>query len=79
MTKQPAVLKIRRNIDRPSLSQYEKFIGLPIGNIIDAQGRIGAIDYRIKPVTTIHRFTGPVLTVDSSPAPPQADRLGMTL
>ena len=67
MTKPPAVLKIRRNIDRPSQSQYEKFIGLPIGNIIDAQGRIGAIDYRIKPVTSAHSFTGPVQTVDAGP------------
>ena len=67
MAAQPAVLTINRKIDRPSPSSYEKFAGLPIGNIIDAQGRTGAIDYRIKPVTTSHRFCGPVVTVDAGP------------
>jgi len=67
MANQPAVLTIKKTIDRPSSSDYEKFIGLPIGNIIDAQGRIGAVDYKIKPITTAHKFTGPVLTVDAGP------------
>ena len=67
MANQPAVLTIKKTIDRPSSSDYEKFIGLPIGNIIDAQGRIGAVDYKIKPITTSHKFTGPVLTVDAGP------------
>ena len=67
MANQPAVLTVKKTIDRPSLSDYEKFIGLPIGNIIDAQGRIGAVDYKIKPITTAHKFTGPVLTVDAGP------------
>ena len=67
MATQPAVLTIKKTIDRPSSSDYEKFIGLPIGNIIDAQGRIGAVDYKIKPITTAHKFTGPVLTVDAGP------------
>ena len=67
MAEQPAVLTINKKIDRPSLSSYEKFTGLPIGNIIDAQGRTGAIDYRIKPVTTSHGFCGPIVTVDAGP------------
>ena len=67
MAEQPAVLTINRKIDRPSPSSYEKFNGLPIGNIIDAQGRSGAIDYRIKPITSMHRFIGPVLTIDAGP------------
>lgn len=67
MAEQPAVLTICNNIDRPSATLYEKFIGLPIGNIVDAQGRSGAVDYRIKPVTSVYRFTGPVLTVNAGP------------
>ena len=67
MAEQPAVLTVQRNIDRPVLSQYEKFKDLPIGNIIDAQGRTGALDYRIKAITSAHRFTGSVFTVDAGP------------
>ena len=67
MADQPAVLKIKRSIDRPSSSTYEQFVGLPIGNIIDAQGRVGAIDYRIKAITSVNTFVGPIITVDAGP------------
>lgn len=67
MADPPAVLTIKRSVNRLSPSEYKRFSGLPIGNIVDAQGRTGAIDYRIKPITTRHRFTGPVLTINAGP------------
>ncbi|MCG6931013.1 MAG: hypothetical protein LJE64_10710 [Desulfofustis sp.] len=67
MAAQAAVLTIKKDFDRLSPSAYEKFSGLPIGNIIDAQGRVGALDYRIKPITTAHAFSGPVITIDAGP------------
>lgn len=67
MAYQPAVLTIKKSIDRLSPSAYEKFTDLPIGNIIDAQDRVGAIDYRIKAITTANIFSGPVVTLDAGP------------
>lgn len=67
MADQPVVLTVKKNVDRLSPSAYEKFTDVPIGNIIDAQGRVGAVDYRIKAITTATRFSGSVFTVDAGP------------
>jgi 4-hydroxy-4-methyl-2-oxoglutarate aldolase len=37
--------------------------GAPIGFVVDAQGRFGGLDHRIKPVTPHALFCGPALTV----------------
>ena len=42
-------------------------MNLPTGNVCDAQERVGALDYRIKPVSEISQFCGTALTVDSGP------------
>ncbi len=67
MSDKPAVLTINRSFKRPSPVLYEPFTGVPIGNIVDAQGRIGALDYRIKPVCSVCSFLGPAMTVDAGP------------
>ena len=67
MSDKPAVLTINRSFKRPSPRLYELFAGLPIGNIVDAQGRTGALDYRIKPVCSACSILGPAFTVDAGP------------
>jgi 4-hydroxy-4-methyl-2-oxoglutarate aldolase len=37
--------------------------GAPIGFVVDAQGRFGGLDFRIRPVTSSAGFCGPALTV----------------
>lgn len=54
-------LIIKRRFHRSSVPLVMK--GVPIGFIVDAQGRFGGLDYRIKPVTAVTTFCGPALTV----------------
>ena len=61
-------LIIKRNFKRTAQKLVKQFMGLPTGNVCDAQGRVGALDYRIKPVTGMSRFCGTALTVDTGPA-----------
>jgi 4-hydroxy-4-methyl-2-oxoglutarate aldolase len=67
MADQETALTIKRNFSRTALKFVKQFMNLPIGNICDAQQRIGALDYRIKPVSETARFCGTALTVDSGP------------
>ena len=60
-------LTIKRNFKRTAVKLSKKFIGLPTGNVCDAQGRTGALDYRIKPVSKVSQFCGTALTVDAGP------------
>ncbi len=60
-------LTIKRNFTRTALKFVKQFMNLPIGNICDAQQRVGALDYRIKPVSETSQFCGTALTVDSGP------------
>ena len=54
-------LIIRRHIPRPLVPAVMR--GAPIGFVVDAQGRFGGLDHRIKPVTSNAVFCGPALTV----------------
>ena len=67
MTTQDAALTINRNFKRAEEQIIKKFDNIPTGNVCDAQGRVGALDYRIKPITQTTVFTGVALTVNSGP------------
>lgn len=67
MADQETALTIKRNFTRTAPKFVKQFKNLPIGNVCDAQQRIGALDYRIKPVSETSQFCGIALTVDSGP------------
>lgn len=60
-------LTIRRNFPRTDGELVARFAELPTGVVCDAQARVGALDYRIRPVTSATRFHGPALVVDAGP------------
>jgi len=67
MTVKETALTIKRNFKRTGPQLVKKLVGLPTGNVCDAQGRIGALDYRIKPVSKMSQLCGTALTVDAGP------------
>jgi 4-hydroxy-4-methyl-2-oxoglutarate aldolase len=67
MAAKEAALTIRRNFTRTASKFVKKFMNLPTGNVCDAQGRVGALDYRIKPVSEASQFCGTALTADTGP------------
>jgi 4-hydroxy-4-methyl-2-oxoglutarate aldolase len=67
MAANPPALTVRRNFARPSSELIAKLREAPTGWIVDANGRRGALDYRIRPITHAVRFCGVALTVHSRP------------
>jgi 4-hydroxy-4-methyl-2-oxoglutarate aldolase len=67
MAAEETALTIKRNFTRAAQKFVKQFMNLPIGNVCDAQERVGALDYRIKPVSEMSQFCGTALTVDSGP------------
>jgi 4-hydroxy-4-methyl-2-oxoglutarate aldolase len=67
MAAKETALTIKRNFPRADRELVKKFCNLPTGNVCDAQGRVGALDYRIKPVGRASQFCGIALTVDAGP------------
>ena len=67
MAAKETALTIKRNFKRTGQKLVRKFMNLPSGNVCDAQGRTGALDYRIKPVSKTSRLCGTALTVDAGP------------
>lgn len=61
------VLKAARNIVRATKEQLAAFEGVPVGNIVDAIGRTGAMAAHIKPVTKATDMIGSAITVDAGP------------
>lgn len=61
------LLKTPRSIPRAQESDVADFNAAPVGNIADALGRSGAMDYRIKAITVANQFCGSALTVDAGP------------
>jgi 4-hydroxy-4-methyl-2-oxoglutarate aldolase len=55
------MLTIRRNFPRPA--SLDAFKDVPTGFLVDANGRRGALDFRIRPITARKRFMGTALTV----------------
>jgi 4-hydroxy-4-methyl-2-oxoglutarate aldolase len=67
MAAEETALTIKRNFTRAAQKFVKQFMNLPIGNVCDAQERVGALDYRIKPVSEMSQFCGTALTVDNGP------------
>jgi 4-hydroxy-4-methyl-2-oxoglutarate aldolase len=65
MAANPPVLTVRRNFPRPPEALVARFRDAPSGWVVDANGRRGALDYRIRPITRSMRFAGVALTVHS--------------
>ena len=66
MAAHETALTIRRNFDRPPAEVLRAFGKVPTGNVCDSQGRIGALDYRIKPVSAASSFCGSALPVETT-------------
>jgi 4-hydroxy-4-methyl-2-oxoglutarate aldolase len=65
----PPVLTIRANFPRPTRKTVDGFAGAPTGNVVDAMGGSGAIDYRIKPLESVSKVTvGVALTCNAGPS-----------
>lgn len=62
-----AVLRAARDIPRAERADIEAFGAAPVGNVVDAIGRTGAMDPAVKPVTPKNRFAGAALTVEAGP------------
>jgi regulator of RNase E activity RraA len=55
------------NTPRPSEDLIAPFRDAPAGNVCDAMDRLGAMDYRLKPLDPASRLCGPALTVRTRP------------
>jgi len=60
-----AALTIRSKFPRPAPATVARFAGAASGHVVDALGRRGALDHRIRCVTKVAAFTGVALTVRS--------------
>ena len=63
----PPALMVRRNFPRPPETLVNRLREMPTGWVVDANGRRGAVDYRVRPLTRAMRFCGVALTVQSRP------------
>ncbi len=72
MIEDPPLLTVRSSFERPAAAAVEALAGAPTGHLVDALGGLGALDYRIKPVTpalpTDQVFCGVAVTCDCGPA-----------
>jgi len=59
--------RIYLNTPRPAVELVAAFRDAPTGNVCDAMDRLGALDYRIKPLVPDSRLAGPALTVRTRP------------
>ena len=60
-------LNAPRQIVRAKAQDIAFFADAPVGNIVDALGRAGAMDAQIKPITKAAKFAGSALTVNAGP------------
>ena len=60
-------LTAARTIARANPDDVAHFADAPVGNIVDAIGRTGAMDLAIKPTTQAQTFSGSALTVNAGP------------
>jgi 4-hydroxy-4-methyl-2-oxoglutarate aldolase len=56
-------ITIRRSFARPSNDIIERFRNIPSGWVVDALGRRGALDHRLRPLFPAPAFAGSALTV----------------
>lgn len=62
MSDRPGIT-VRKDFPRPPRELVARFAEIPTGWVVDAQGRRGAIDHRIRPLLPPGRFAGVALTV----------------
>ena len=67
MSTQTPALTIKRSFPRPDREWIDLFRGVPTGFVVDARGRTGALDYRIRPLIEPCAFAGPAVTVQTVP------------
>jgi 4-hydroxy-4-methyl-2-oxoglutarate aldolase len=65
MANQAPALTVRRIFPRPAHDLVQRLAKFPTGWVVDANGRRGALDYRVRPLTKAVRFCGVALTVHS--------------
>ena len=58
-------LTVRRGFPRPDPAHVRALTGIAVGWVVDAMGRQGALDHRIRPISAAAVFTGVALTVRS--------------
>lgn len=63
---EPVALTIRRPWKRPDPAKLSALAGVPSGFLVDALGRSGSIDHRIRPVWDGPAFVGSALPVGST-------------
>jgi regulator of RNase E activity RraA len=59
--------RIYMNTPRPPAGLVGRFHNVPTGNVCDAMDRMGAMDYRLKPLASDSWMAGPALTVRTRP------------
>ena len=57
--------RIKRNFERPAKELIEAFRGIPVANIDDNMGRIGAVDSSIYPLNPNAKLLGTAFTVNA--------------
>jgi 4-hydroxy-4-methyl-2-oxoglutarate aldolase len=72
MIEDPPLLTVRSDFERPAAAAVAALADVPTGHLVDALGGLGALDYRIKPVTPARPadqvFCGVAVTCDCGPA-----------
>ena len=63
MAANPPALTVRRNFPRPEARLVDAFREAATGWVADANGRRGALNYRVRPLTRATHFCGVALTV----------------
>ena len=66
MIEDPPPLVFATSVERPSAEEIAQFRGAPTSFVVDALGGVGALDWRIKPVTG-GALVGVALTCDCGP------------
>jgi 4-hydroxy-4-methyl-2-oxoglutarate aldolase len=67
MAASPPALSIRKRFARPDPQQVASFKGVQSGYVVDARGRKGALDHRVRPLTANMEFHGVAVTVQTRP------------
>jgi 4-hydroxy-4-methyl-2-oxoglutarate aldolase len=69
MIKDPPLLTIRRNFARPEAALVRKFAEIPAGNLVDAMGGRGALDWAVKPILPLTgQICGTAITCHCGPS-----------
>ena len=63
----PPALTVRKSFARPEPGDVAAFRGVQTGYVVDARGRKGALDHRIRPLSDNKAFCGVAVTVQTRP------------